>query len=57
MLAGTPVRGSFVFAAPVTATGEAQLKTWLLEWDRSLKTKANYHGLIYGVFAYAQLTQ
>ena len=25
----------------------------LIEWDRSLKTKANYHGLIYGVFAYA----
>jgi len=22
-------------------------------WDRSLKTKANYHGLIHGVFAYA----
>ena len=47
------MRGSFVFAAPVTAIGEAQLKTWLIEWDRSLKTKANYHGLIYGVFAYA----
>ncbi len=26
---------------------------WLIEWDRSLKTKANYHGLIYGVLAYA----
>jgi hypothetical protein len=38
---------------PVTAIGESQLKTWLIEWDRSLKTKANYHGLIYGVFAYA----
>jgi integrase len=42
-----------VFAGPVTAIGEAHLKTWLIEWDRSLKTKANYHGLIYGVFAYA----
>jgi hypothetical protein len=52
-LARTPVRGSLVFAGPVTAIGEAQLKTWLIEWDRSLKTKANYHGLIYGVFAYA----
>ena len=30
-----------------------QLRTWLIEWDRSLKTKANYHGLIHGVFAYA----
>src|SRR5215212_251012 len=49
----TPVRGSLIFAGPVTAIGEAQLKTWLIEWDRSLKTKANYHGLIYGVFAYA----
>jgi hypothetical protein len=53
LLARTPVRGSLVFAGPVTAIGEAQLKTWLIEWDRSLKTKANYHGLIYGVFAYA----
>lgn len=40
-----------VFSGPVTAIGEAQVKTWLIEWDRSLKTKANYHGLIYGVFA------
>ena len=53
VLAGTPVRGSLVFAGPVIAIGEAQLKTWLIEWDRSSKTKANYHGLIYGVFAYA----
>jgi integrase len=53
VLARTPVRGSLVFAGPITAIGEAQLKTWLIEWDRSLKTKANYHGLIYGVFAYA----
>ena len=45
--------GSLIFAGPVTAIGEAQLKMWLIEWDRSLKTKANYHGLIYGVFAYA----
>ncbi|HEX6757891.1 MAG TPA: hypothetical protein VF086_05680 [Propionibacteriaceae bacterium] len=42
-----------MFAGPVTAIGEAQLKTWLIEWDRPLKTKANYHGLIYGGFAYA----
>jgi integrase len=53
LLARTPVRGSLIFAAPITAIGEAQVKTWLIEWDRSLKTKANYHGLIYGVFAYA----
>ena len=53
VLAWTPVRGSLVFEGPVTAIGEAHLKTWLIEWDRSLKTKANYHGLIFGVFAYA----
>jgi hypothetical protein len=53
VLARTPVRGSLVFAGPITAIGEAQLKTWLIEWDRSLKTKANYHGLVFGVFAYA----
>jgi integrase len=53
VFARSPVRGSMVFAGPVTAIGEAHLKTWLIEWDRSLKTKANYHGLIYGVFAYA----
>jgi hypothetical protein len=46
VLARTPVRGSMVFAGPVVAIREAQLKTWLIEWDRSLKTKANYHGLI-----------
>ena len=45
VLARTPVRGSMVFAGPVTAISEAQLKTWLIEWDRSLKTKANYHGV------------
>ena len=32
---------------------EADVKAWLIGWDRSLKTKANYHGLIHGVFAYA----
>ena len=46
MLAGTPVRGELVFAGAVSAIGEAHLKAWLIEWDRSLKTKANYHGLI-----------
>ena len=33
VLARTPVRGSLVFAGPVTAIGEAQLKTWLIEWS------------------------
>lgn len=47
------VKGELVFTRPVTAIGEAELRDWLIEWDRSLKTKANYHGLIHGVFAYA----
>src|SRR4029453_1233904 len=34
VLARTPVRGSLIFAAPITAIGEAQLRTWLIEWDR-----------------------
>ncbi len=29
------------------------MKAWLIGWDRSLKTKANYHGLLFGVFSYA----
>lgn len=53
VLGSTRVRDSLVFTKPVTAIGEADLKVWLIEWDRSLKTKANYHGLIHGVFAYA----
>ncbi len=47
------MRGSLAFTKPVTAITEADLKDWLIDWDRSLKTKANYHGLIHGVFAYA----
>ena len=42
-----------MFAGPLTVIGEAQLKAWLIDSDRSLKTKANYYGLIHGVFAYA----
>ena len=53
VLASTRVRGSLIFTKPVTAITEADLKDWLIDWDRSLKTKANYHGLIHGVFAYA----
>jgi hypothetical protein len=53
VLAGIRVRGSLVFAKPVTAITEGDLKAWLIDWDRSLKTKANYRGLIHGVFAYA----
>ena len=53
VLAGTQVRGSLIFTKAVTAIEESDLKDWLIDWDRSLKTKANYHGLIHGVFAYA----
>ena len=53
VLGETRVRGSLLFTKPVTAITEADLKEWLIDWDRSLKTKANYHGLIHGVFAYA----
>ncbi|MDQ4109553.1 MAG: site-specific integrase [Actinomycetota bacterium] len=52
-LAGTKIRGVFTFARPVTKIGEPEIKAWLIDWDRALKTKANYHGLLFGVFAYA----
>jgi integrase len=41
------------FDRPVSSVHEADVKAWLIGWDRSLKTKANYHGLLYGVFNYA----
>lgn len=53
VLARTEVRGALPFARAITAVKEHDIKAWLIEWDRALKTKANYHGLIYGVFAYA----
>ncbi|MGZ6849480.1 MAG: hypothetical protein ACXVEV_01325 [Nocardioidaceae bacterium] len=40
VLATTRVRDSLVFTKPVTAITEADLKEWLIDWDRSLKTKA-----------------
>ncbi len=53
VLARTRVRGSLVFTRPVTGIHESDIKDWLIGWDRSLKTKANYHGLVHGVFGYA----
>lgn len=53
VLERTEIRGAFPFTKPVTAVNEDDLKAWLIDWDRSLKTKANYHGLVHGVFAYA----
>lgn len=52
-LAKTEARDGLPFANPVTAIGERDVKAWLIDWDRALKTKANYHGLLYGVFNYA----
>lgn len=52
-LAGVEVRGKLPFARPITEIGEPDTKAWLIDWKRSLKTKANYHGLLYGVFNYA----
>lgn len=53
VLAATRVQGELVFTKPVTSITEADLRAWLLTWDRSMKTKSNYHGLIHGVCAYA----
>jgi integrase len=41
------------FDAPIADITEDDVKAWLINWDRSLKTKANYHGLLFGVFTYA----
>jgi integrase len=41
------------FDARIDTVTEADIKAWLIGWNRSLKTKANYHGLLYGVFNYA----
>lgn len=53
VLARLDIRGQVPFAQPVTAISEPEVKAWLIDWDRALKTKANYHGLMYGVFNYA----
>ena len=35
-------RGAYrPFDQPVTSVHEADVKAWLIDWDRSLKTKAN----------------
>jgi integrase len=41
------------FDRNVTQVHEADIKAWLIGWDRSLKTKAIYHGLLFGVFNHA----
>lgn len=47
---GSPYRP---FAVPVDAISEADVRAWLIGWDRAVKTKANYHGLLHGVIRYA----
>ena len=53
LLAGIEVRGVQIFGRKIDAIAERDIKAWLIDWDRSLKTKANYHGLLFGVFNYA----
>lgn len=53
VLAGIEVRGTRIFGRAVDTIAERDIKAWLIDWDRSLKTKANYHGLLFGVFTYA----
>jgi len=53
VLAATRAKGELIFSKPVTSITESDLRAWLLTWDRSVKTKSNYHGLIHGVFAFA----
>jgi hypothetical protein len=53
VLDGLEIRGTRIFGRPVDAIAERHIKAWLIDWDRSLKTKANYHGLLFGVFTYA----
>lgn len=42
------------FDTRIDQVSEDDIKAWLIAWPRSLKTKANYHGLLYGVFTYAR---
>jgi integrase len=53
VLSRIEIRGELIFGKPVNLISERDIKAWLIDWDRAMKTKANYHGLLYGVFAYA----
>lgn len=57
ILADLEVRGPSGMYRPfgglVGRVTEDDVKAWLIGWDRSMKTKANYHGLLTGVFTYA----
>lgn len=56
-LKGIEVRGQRSmcrpFDAKISTVTEDDIKSWLMGWERSLKTKSNYHGLLFGVFNYA----
>lgn len=52
-LVATEIRRSRPFDQAIDAIAERDIKAWLIDWNRSLKTKANYHGLLFGVFTYA----
>ncbi|MFO6453364.1 MULTISPECIES: tyrosine-type recombinase/integrase [unclassified Aeromicrobium] len=54
VLARTEVRGARIFHRRIDAITEKDIKAWLIDWDRSIKTKANYHGLLFGIFTYAK---
>ncbi|MFT4082845.1 MAG: site-specific integrase [Nocardioides sp.] len=53
VLARTKVGGGYLFARPITQISSADLEAWLAGWDRSVKTKEEYFGLVREVFAYA----
>ncbi len=53
VLARTKVGGGYLFARPITAITSADLEAWLTGWDRAVKTKEDYFGLVRDVFAYA----
>jgi integrase len=41
------------FAGYIADVTEDDIKLWLIQFDRALKTKSNYHGFLHGVFTYA----
>ena len=49
----TEIRDARIFDRQIDAIAEKEIKAWLIDWDRALMTKANYHGLLFGIFTYA----
>lgn len=46
----TEIRDARIFDRQLDAIAEKEIKAWLIDWDRALMTKANYHGLLFGIF-------